>query len=1220
MEFKFMGKRPRHWARILLELTMKTFLLLCCTVTFAFGPSKGFGQNAYITIKEDRTLNVKQVFRLINRQTDYKFIYRHDLIKSAPKLLLKKGVIKTGILLDKYLSPIDFTSEFTEEGTIIVKKIPDVGSNDTTAQSAPEVQFQVSGTVTDEEGEPLPGVNVVVKETTNGVSTGFEGNYDISVTDDSAILVFSYIGFATQEIPINGQSTINVTLLEDASKLDEVVVTALGIKREKKSLGYAVSSIKSDQLTETGNPANPLQALYGNASGVLVQSTSSGPTGGMVIKIRNAVALTEDSSTRPLFVVDGIPIYDENTSIGFNTRSNRDRGTGINDINSEDIESIEILKGAKAAVLYGSLGANGVVLISTKSGKKKKGLGVEISSNFSVDRAAFYPEYQNVYGTGENVAFARLDQDQVSDDGFRLRDGQEAYWDQANFNFGPKMDGRSLLWWDDQIRPYTSQPGNFSDIFSTGSQSSNTIAFSNGGDLGSFRAAYTFKDYKGIFRNSDQQNHNISFNGNLNVSDRIAIRYTGNYYYTDNSNAPYNIRDFFTYGIRRDSKPELLLNSDFLVDENGYYTLATQEEYGRRIGALGAIPGYFWGQTQNANTQERHHILQSLNLDYKATDWLNWTTTVGLDLTLQDDEVKLKVTRPLSDNPNQGFYSFNQRKITNFYGQSLLNYDFQLSDAIRMNGFVGGALTRNALSKTGAEILNTFFVENWFSFRNTTNPEGPRFSSERGSDVIYSLLGSAQFSFREQFYLDISARNDWSSILPPENNKFFYPGVSASWVISESLDLPEAFNYLKLRGSWADVGRPGPRYFGNLAFDVGTYGNVPYLDVPNFLPPADFSQDGSGFPQPNLKPERKREFEVGIETNLFQDNRLGLEFSYYKSNTYDQIMAVSVPRASGVEQIRVNAGDVQNTGWDAVLRGTPIKTQDFSWNTSLSLSGNKTKIVELAKGVEQHNLWGGTGVQITAEVGGEYGEVSVRPYERDENGNLLITDGGEFKIDSQDWKKVGKVLPDIIGGFNTSFQYKNFDLNAGFDFQFGAILPSHTNMYLLGNGSGIESLKYRDEESGGLPYYVNQDRNIVELSSHDAAVPDDSFYNFIFHDGVKIDGVNENSGQPNDVVISASQYYQQFWNGDQKVFEDRIFKKDYIALRRVSLGWNASKKAADRFGFNTLRVFVYGNNLAYIYKAIPNISPEALDGTNAFVENNGLPLSRSIGMGINVSF
>lgn len=1082
----------------------------------------------------------------------------------------------------------------------------------------------VSGTVTDSGfNDPLPGVTVLEKGTKNGVSTDFDGNYQITLETDNPVLVFSSLGFDTMEVTVGSKASVNVTLKESSEQLDEVVVTALGIKRDKKSLGYSVSSIKSEKLVETGNPVNPLESLYGNASGVQIQSTSSGPTGGMIIKIRNAVALTEQSSTRPLFVVDGVPIYDENSGVGFNSNTNRDTGTGINDINASDVESIEILKGAKAAVLYGSLGANGVVLITTKSGKKKKGLGVEISTNYSVDRAAFFPEYQNKYGTGENPYVAGFSNDQVSEDGFFLRDGKEAYWNGADFNFGPEMDGRELLWWDDELRDYTSQPNNFKEIFSTGSQSSNTIAFSNAGDIGSFRASYTFKDFNGVFLNSEQQNHNFSFNGTLNASDRLKIKYVGNYYYTENNNAAYNIRDFFTYGIRRDSKPELLLNSDFLKDDNGYYTLSTNPEYTRRIGFLKAIPGYYWNQTENTNEEIRHHIIQSLNVSLDINKWLNWTTLAGIDLTLRDNEVKTKVTQPLFENSSQGFYSYTQEKIVNFYGQSFLNYDFKVSDDIRINGLIGGALRKNSANRSGAQVNKTFFVENWFSLLNTTNPEGPSFDTTdgiRGSDDLYSVLASAQFAYKEQLYLEVQGRNDWSSILPPENNSFFYPGISGSWVASETFNMPSAIKLLKLRSSWADVGRPGPRYFGNLNFDVSTYGGVPYYTVPDFLPPADFAENGSGFPEPSLKPERKREFEIGFESSFFEGSRLGIEFSYYKSNTYNQIMGIAVPRSSGVTNIRVNAGDIENKGWETLIRGTVIKTQDFSWDMSLTLSGNKTKIIELAKGVEQHNLWGGTGIQILAETGEEYGEVYVRPFVRDDEGNLLLTESGTYKIDSQNWKKVGKVTPDVIGGFNTGFKYKDFDLNVGFDFQYGAILPSQTNMYLLGNGSGKETLKYRDEENGGLPYYINNDKEIVALDSHDNALPSDSYYDNIFHDGVIIDGTNEATGQANQAIIPASEFYQQYWNGDQKIFEDRIYKKDYISLRRLAVGWNAPKDVTSRIGFNSLRVYVYGNNIAYLYKAIPNISPESLDGTNAFIENNGLPLSRSIGMGVNLSF
>ena len=1080
----------------------------------------------------------------------------------------------------------------------------------------------VTGTVTsDEDGLGIPGLSVVVKGTNIGTSTDIDGKYSISVPADGKTLVFSFVGMIKQELPISSD-VINVVMKTSTKQMEEVVVTALGIKREKKALGFAVSSVKSEELVKSGTPVNPLTSLYGKAAGVRVSSTAGGPTAGMIINIRNSVSLTQESSTRPLFVVDGIPIFDEHTGSSRNDRDGRDRGTGINDINADDVESVDILKGAKAAVLYGSAGANGVVLITTKSGSKKKGLGVELSTSYTWDNIAFYPKFQNEFGTGSNVAEGGIDPALADKDGFKYEmiDGvRTPVYFKGSSSFGPKMDGREILWWDNVMRPYSPQPNNFKGLFETGHLRSSNIALSNAGDLGSVRFSYTNKDFESVVINANQKNHIVSFNGNLNISDKIKLNFISNFYQTVNHNAPYRMQDaFVTYGVRRDVKPELW--KSHITDEGGY-SYFRLKEVSERVGGTAIHGEYLWGQTQNDYDEERNHFIQSANLSIELMEGLSVNMLSGFDYTRRNNTVKSRVTQPLSLNYQQGIYSVAERNTMNFYGQGMVNYERKVNEDFQFSGMVGGVYKYFEDKLVKSETRN-FLVENWFTLSNSTNDVKSSGSGYRGDHSLYSVLGSAQFTYRDYLFVDFQARNDWSSILPSQNNSYFYPGISVAWIANQSLTLPDVIKYAKLRASWADVGLPGNNYFGNFTYNVSSYGTVPYATMPSELPPADFAKgvaEGK-FPPENLKPERKREFEAGVEMNFFENSRLGFDFSLYKSTVYDQIMALSVPPSSGVSKIRINAGEIAHNGMELQLRGTPLMTKDFRWNVTLNTAYDKTKIEELAKGVTIHPLWGVHGAKIQSVVGGEYGEIFIHPWKRDDDGNKLVNAQGLYMFDSEIDKKVGVSVPDWTGGLNTNFNYKGFTLDLDFDFQFGGTIISQTNMYLKGNGTGRESLKYRDEARGGLPYYVDTKGDYHKLDSHTAAVPADSKFDFIFHDGVILDGVKED-GTANDKLISAQKYYQDtYWQGQMAVTEDGIYKSDYLALRKITLNYTVPKNFLKRFHLQNMKVSVFATNVAYLYKDVPNTTPESFAGTNDFTEYSGIPGVRSIGCELKFGF
>lgn len=1079
-------------------------------------------------------------------------------------------------------------------------------------------QQSVTGTVTDEgDGLGIPGVSVIEKGTSNGTVTDVDGKYSLIVPAD-AVLVFSFVGLSTVGEEVNGRSVIDVIMTATTVGIDEVMVTALGVRKEAKALGYAVSKVGTDRILASGTPSNALQSLYGSAAGVQVAATASGPSGGMKINIRNAVSFDANSTTRPLIVVDGVPIHDENTSIGYGATS-RDNGTGINDINPDDIASFEILKGAKASVLYGSEGANGVVLITTKSGVKSKGLGVSASFTTSWDNAAFLPELQRDYGTGRSPSTSETDAQ-----GFYLDENGQRTLDYAGQAFGPKFDPNvTLNWWDGSSRKWEPQSSDiYKDLFNQGRQTTTNVALSSSSDKGSMRFSYTNMQLSPTTPAGAYTKNTFSISASYNLNEYISVKYTGNYFVSENLNAA-NASTFDAQGSRAslgaysaDIDVNLLRNT--MLTEDGYNYFANPENRLLISNGRRSVVSFFWDQEQNESIFNRLHNIQSLTVDLKANEVWSATLMGGLDLTNERDVYKGKLQDPALIGPNSGSsFSDKSRNIRKTYGQGMINFDKTFSD-INLSGFVGGAIRQNYYEMKGATVQGGMVIPNFFSFSNMPSGEQPIYNYDNGEDILYSVLGSAQVAWKNEVYVEVQARNDWSSILPPGNNSYFYPGVSATWIMSESLELPAILDFTKVRASWADVGRPGPRYFSNVNYGVSQSGAGYILSPPSDLPPMD--ENGI----PNLKPERKREFEVGFETYLFSNQRVGIDFSYYKSNTYDQIMAVTAPPGMGVSRIRMNAGDVSNRGWELALKTKPVVTNDFSWNLDFTFSSTKTKVEKLDGELTSLTLWSTNGLNAVAEVGGEYGLVYqqrgnrhyINPSDPNDpnNGKRIVSaNGGSYEYNSNSTKMVGKILPDVVGGVFTSFNYKNFRLIANMDYSFGALFISETETYMMAAGVLSETLDYRDAATGGIAYHIADGVKVAGQDPNGGNT---------YNDGVLLDGVYPN-GNPNDKVVSADDYYYDSYFSNGFFPEDRLFKSDYIALRNIALDYMVPTSASSKIGLTDLTLSVFGNNVAYLYKAAPNSIPESSNGTGWGSSSYGttaLPSQRSFGMAIKIKF
>ena len=1062
---------------------------------------------------------------------------------------------------------------------------------------------KVTGIVADDLG-PVAGASVAVKGTSKGTITDSDGKFVLNGVKKGEIIQILFLGYTTQEIAYKGQENLDIKLVEDSQAIDEVVVTALGMKRSHKSLGYALTTIKGDEFTLAGKAANPLTSLYGKAAGVGIQSSAAGPTGGVNIKIRGAASLESSSKTRPLFVVDGVPIHDQESSMatrGYDPLNSFDYGAGINDINPEDIESMEILKGAKASVLYGSEGANGVVLITTKKGANTRGLGVTASFQYTVEQPVSYIDFQNEFGTGTSVY------DELTG---KLPDGTSMRrLGTSRFNFGPAFDGKPIMDIDGNIINYEAQPDNFMDFFRKGYSDNVNVAIAGGNEMGNMRVSYTNYKYQGILDNFEQKKNILSFSGKMNASKFATFEINSNIYNIVTQNRYPNIGGLVSYGINRDQPFSTL--ERLYKDDSGYKRNKedlTMSSYASNIMDL------LWHQRENRNVDDKFHMITSLKGKFDFHKNVFLVLQGGIDYTDIEYNQKARVTQA-EPNVVGGKYSRKEERYVVQNYDAMLNFDKNfMKDRLNVLAFFGGGYRSNEDKSINVSTYGDMLYPDWYSLNNEgswpgAGDKGKVRGMSRGSDFLYSLYGGVTLSLDERYYVEITGRNDWASTLPAGNNSYFYPGISFNWNFKDQIPIPQ-LQFGKIRMAWADAGRPASRYFANNVFSLG---QIAETEASIVTPPSALF---SGL----LKPERKREYEIGMDLRFFDQNRLEFDFSYYTNNVYDQIMSVPLSSTSGYSEIRINAGNVHNYGYEIFLKGTPLVGKDFRWDVSFTAANQYAKVKKLYPGITQKLIGGGTGYKVVAEVGEPMGELLTYDYKKDEHGNRVVSSNGFYVLDyDAGFKKNSNINPSFIGGFNTSFYYKNFNINLGFDYKFGGALLSMSNYYLIGNGLSKESLPYRDEKHGGLAYYINE-QNVKGPCEHNTTAPAGAKDNRVYHDGLILNGVKED-GSKNDIILSAYEYYSTFIHDMSADLQpDNIYKNDYIKFREIGISYTIPKRIVEKAKLQKVTLTATARNLFYLYKAIPNIDAESTLGTNSYEEYSFFPSTRSFGIGVSVSF
>ena len=1062
-------------------------------------------------------------------------------------------------------------------------------------QGAAQVTTVRGIVTTEEDGEPVIGASVIVKGTSLGTVTDVNGRFELSGLPPSATrLLISYISLMAKEVAIAPQ--VSVTLKSDTHLLDEVVVTALGISREKKALGYTAQEVKQDALVQ-GKDNNLLNSLSGKIAGVRITNTQ-GDVGSSRIVIRGETSIAGEN--QPLFIVDGIPV--DNSQL--NARSSgRDFKNAIADLNPEDIKTLTVLKGPNAAALYGARAAHGAIVITTKGGdKRQKGIGITLHSSTQVSFVATLPEFQNLFGQGAGGRFSYVD-----GKGAGVNDGVDESW-------GPRLDiGLLIPQFDSPLdadgnrvaTPWVSHPNNVRDYFRMGISTNNGISVARGDDKYQFRVGYNYEKQVSIVPDAGTNKTNISLNTDYHLAKWIVVGATANYIvYTApslpgsatpsgsnvRSNSP--MLQFLWFGRQVDTNS---LKADYTRNWNSSY-----------------YDNPFWSASYNTQSQERHRLIGDLHAEFRLTDGLNVRFRTSTDWYNDRRKSKVKWGSAGAGSP-YGSYAEDAYTVKENNTEVLATYIKQLNKNWGIDALLGFNV-RNKQYENNYQAAPRLAVADLYTLTNSRDPLTS--SNDFYRLRQYGLYGSIQLDYRRWAFLNITGRNDWSSTLPVDNNSYFYPSVTASVLLSEAFGWrSKAVNYLKIRGGWSQVGADANPYQLATVFTSETAFNGNPLQ----------SSSTIGM-NPNLKPEKTSSIEAGFEA-AFWDNRLCLDFTYYKTDSRNQILKLATTAASGyTSQVR-NAGHIRNRGYEIQLGAVPIQTsKGFRWNLDLNYGANSSKVVKLDDEglITSYRLYS-SGIQILASVGEAYGTLFGTSYVRDANGNVVVDANGLPKISTTN-KTLGKFTPDWTGGISNTFSYRSLSLSFLIYASVGGSIFSNTNKTGKYTGVLANTLSGRDAEHGGLWYYTAAMGNNVRLpESPSYSVSSDGLYyaqvngqsTRVYQDGIMVEGVTE-SGSKNEEVVSAEKYYHRIYS----IAEANVYDASYVKLREVALSYRLPRLWTQKLHLQEASVTLTGRNLWTIYKSVPNIDPEsALTTGNAQgVEAYSLPTTRSFGVNLSVKF
>ncbi|RKR11937.1 TonB-linked SusC/RagA family outer membrane protein [Flavobacterium sp. 90] len=1039
----------------------------------------------------------------------------------------------------------------------------------------------IKGLVSDHNGLPLPGVTVIIQGTKTATQSDYDGKYTIQASTGD-VLVFSYIGIKTQAVTVAGSATINVVLTEDAQNLNEVVVTALGIKRQKKELGYAVQDVKGDQLSKVIT-TNVASGLSGRIAGVDVSLPATGIGGSSRVIIRGISSIGE--SNQPLYIVDGVPI--DNSGLNNDSAAaskwfdGRDNGDGISSINPNNIESLTVLKGAAASALYGSRALNGVILITTKKGSKGK-LQVELTSGVSFDRVnAKYKDFQGDYGSGSHG---------VLPDPTKAPEELYGYTTSA---WGPKFSnsiGQQVKIFDGSMKPYARVDNNIQDFFRTGFTTTNGIALSGGSETAYVRFGYNNLKNDDVIPNSGLERNDASLNATLK-SEKFTLDANVNYMIETTANRPGLGDSPNNVGY---SLSSLAPNIDQAWLQH-YKNEATGEIYKWNNNIYQLNP--YFTVDANHNSSKKNRFMGNVAGTYQLAKWVGLTFRSGLDTYLftAKDFMSPGGTWPARET---GYLGLNDITVSEMNTDVIANFsEIKLATDLTFSGILGANrrdFRRQENSSFGTNIIEpgTEYISN---FSNQTI-NAPSVTKTRTN----SVYGSAKLDYKGYLYAEFTGRNDWFSVIDKDA---FYPGASLGFIFSDAFNIKsDTFSYGKFRASWAKVSNAPGAYKNSLNYTTySSYDGQSVVNVKN-----------TSAPNANLTYQTKKGIEFGLETAWFK-NRLRADITVYREDTSDQTLDLASSATSGYEFLSVNAGELRNEGIEIFLSGTPIKTKDFEWGIDLNFSKNKNSILSLHPDINTYTIsearW--ANAAIVAQVGGQYGSIIGRDFERTPQGEMIVGANG-LPTYTENKVVLGKGVPDWAAGLTNRFSYKGITLQFLLDMKFGMDVYSMTNSLAAAKGLLDITTEGRDEFIAARTQAAASDPNFV-------------FKDWVPTAGYVANGVVNTGTADNPVYVKNTKPVdpQEYWRSvTDATPAPFIYDASYVKLREVSLGYTIPKSVFEGAKINSIYFSVFARNLLTFNKDLPNIDPESMytSGNGQGFEYGSLPSRQSYGFNIKVTF
>jgi TonB-linked SusC/RagA family outer membrane protein len=1003
---------------------------------------------------------------------------------------------------------------------------------------------QLTGKVNDESGAGIPGANILIKGTTRGTNTDAEGAFTITM-GSAGTLIISSVGYTSKEVEVTASvSNVNVALEPDIRNLGEVVVTALGISKEQKTLSYATQMINTDNFSKA-RELNVANSLSGRVAGLDIVRSSSGVGGSSRVVLRGDRSIT--GNNQALIVVDGVPIDNSNFSPG-NANGGRDASDGLSSINPDDIESINVLRGASATALYGSRAANGALLITTKKGSVRKGVGVSISSTFQAEQAMELQKFQNVYGQGVEGKFQP----------------------NSEFSWGPKMDGQQVAAWGPdpenkgKTYAYSPQPNSYKDFYSTGTSLANSLALTAGNEKVQTYFSYTNTSAKGVVSNNKLSRHNFNLRLSSQITSNLSFDGKVTYLSEKIENRQQTGEAFANlqrHILRLPRSIDLAQAKDFEYVDPA--TGKTLQNYWNPGSNGGQNP--YWIKNRVLALDNRDRIYGFTSLNYKPTTWLTVMGRAGYDKYIDKFEGKWYTnTYTIAD---FGDYQ------TNWRDNSELNLDLfaliskQFGENFKLDATVGGNILKR--DYVNHQTLNNGLNrDNLFVTTNARNSVTNRTVTQTRKQGVFA---SADLIWKDALTLSASARNDWSSTLPTENQSYFFPSVGAAAVLSSLFDLPQAISFAKIRGSYALTGNDASPYLLAQTYSYVAGGNTGYIVRDNIKP------------FPDLKPELTTAREIGLEAKFLQ-NRIGFDLTLYSSNSKNQLFQVPLSRASGWSFEYINAGDVKNSGIELTFNIAPVKTENFSWNLDLNYARNVNEVVKLSDRVATLPLASDFMNFVRAEEGKPLGQIYSRGFQRDEQGRIKVGTNGIPLVTASTTVPLGTSRPSWTGGVTNRFSYKGFNLSFLISGRIGGVVTSFTNAVIYADGVTEETLAGRD--------------------------------------GMVVEGVQAD-GTANTVSTTAEAYWKFVGGRNTPIGEAFTYSASNIRLREATLGYTIPAGVLAKSPFQSASLSLVGRNLFFLMNKAKGFDPELVAGsanTTVGLESFSMPATRSLGVSLNLTF